>query len=102
MGALDDQERLPNWVFRIARNAIIDEYRRAARSREQVVSTVGDRPDPALIDEDEAGVLQELSGCLRPLLDGLPVEQRAAVEVIDLEGLARPMPPSAPGSRCPG
>ena len=34
VGSLDDQERLPNWVFRIARNAIIDEYRRAARSRE--------------------------------------------------------------------
>ena len=26
VGSLDDRERLPNWIFRIARNAIIDEY----------------------------------------------------------------------------
>lgn len=88
VGSLDDQERLPNWVFRIARNAIVDEYRRAARGREQVVSTVGDQPDPALM-QDEPGVLHELSGCLRPLLDGLPVEQRAAVEMIDLDGASQ-------------
>ena len=36
LGSLADQERLPNWMFRIARNAIIDEYRRAGRSREQL------------------------------------------------------------------
>ena len=44
VGTLDDQERLPNWVFRIARNAIIDEYRRAGRSREQLTATLRIRP----------------------------------------------------------
>ena len=33
--SLDDRERLLHWVFRIARNAVIDEYRRAGRAREQ-------------------------------------------------------------------
>jgi RNA polymerase sigma-70 factor (ECF subfamily) len=89
VGSLDDRERLPNWVFRIARNAIIDEYRRAGRSREQLVATMADEPAQAPMDEDEPGVLQELSGCLRPMLAGLRAEQREAVEMIDLAGLSQ-------------
>lgn len=87
--SLDDQERLPNWVFRIARNAIIDEYRRAARSREQLVATLADEPAQAPAEEDEAGAMRELSGCLRPMLDRLPAEQRDALEMIDLDGMTQ-------------
>jgi RNA polymerase sigma-70 factor (ECF subfamily) len=39
LGSVDDQERLTHWVSRVARNAIIDEYRRAARAREQLLIT---------------------------------------------------------------
>jgi RNA polymerase sigma-70 factor (ECF subfamily) len=88
MGSLDDQERLPNWVFRIARNAIIDEYRRAGRSREQLTATLHDEPAQVSID-DEPGAVRELSACLRPLLNGLPVEQRDALEMIDLDGMTQ-------------
>lgn len=87
VGSLDDQERLPNWVFRIARNAIIDEYRRAARSREQLAATLQD--EAAHLDEDEPTVVRELSACMRPLLAGLSEEQRAAVEMIDLDGMSQ-------------
>jgi RNA polymerase sigma-70 factor, ECF subfamily len=88
VGSLDDKERLPNWVFRIARNAIIDEYRRAGRSREQLMATLADQPAQELVEDDE-GVLGELSACLRPMLAGLPEEQRAAVEMIDLDGMSQ-------------
>jgi RNA polymerase sigma-70 factor, ECF subfamily len=88
MGSLDDQERLPNWVFRIARNAIIDEYRRAARSREQLTATLHDEPAQEPSD-DESAAVRELSACLRPMLNGLPAEQRHALEMIDLDGMAQ-------------
>jgi RNA polymerase sigma-70 factor, ECF subfamily len=95
LGSLEDQDRLAHWVSRVARNAVIDEYRRAARAREQLVGTPTDStavdaavaaavgPDP----EDESSAVDELSRCLRPLLAGLPPEQRRAVELIDLDGL---------------
>jgi RNA polymerase sigma-70 factor, ECF subfamily len=89
IGSLDDQERLPNWVFRIARNAIIDEYRRAGRSREQLTATLHDEPAADSADEDEAGAVRELSACLRPMLNGLPAEQRDALEMIDLDGMTQ-------------
>ncbi|RAV12813.1 RNA polymerase subunit sigma-24 [Mycolicibacterium sp. GF69] len=89
VGSLDDEEKLPNWALRIARNAIIDEYRRAGRQREHPVSTMAEQPESVLTDEDEPDALHELSACLRPLLSGLPVEQRAAVEMIDLDGMSQ-------------
>jgi RNA polymerase sigma-70 factor (ECF subfamily) len=75
-------------VSRVARNAVIDEYRRAARAREQLVASPTDTAAVTAVDpDDESSVLDELSRCLRPLLAGLPPEQRRAVEMIDLDGL---------------
>lgn len=87
VGTVDDRELLAHWVFRVARNAVIDEYRRAGRERERLVPAAGDVPadEPALGAEDAADAMEELSRCLRPLLGGLPPEQRRAVELIDLD-----------------
>jgi RNA polymerase sigma-70 factor, ECF subfamily len=87
LGSVDDRERLAHWVSRVARNAVVDEYRRAGRSRELLVAAPEDAPVEAA--EDPSDVLDELAGCLRPLLGGLAAEQRRAVEMIDLDGLAQ-------------
>ena len=88
--SLDDRQRLLHWVFRIARNAVIDEYRRAGRAREQPTGTGQDAWLELPVEAEDADLVQEeLSRCLRPLLGGLPPEQRRAVEMIDLEGMAQ-------------
>ena len=90
LASLDDRERLPNWVFRVARNAVIDEYRRAGRAREQLAgSAEAAWPEPSADADNPDDVLEELSRCLRPLLTGLAPEQRRAVEMIDLDGLTQ-------------
>jgi RNA polymerase sigma-70 factor (ECF subfamily) len=89
LGSVDDRERLTHWVSRVARNAVVDEYRRAGRAREHLVPA----PEEAVAEEpqddadDAAAVLGELSHCLRPLLNGLPPEQRRAVQIVDLDGM---------------
>jgi len=85
LDSVDDRERLTHWVSRVARNAVIDEYRRAGRVREQLEAAV---EDGAVDEPDDAeSVLDELALCLRPLLDGLSPEQRRAVQLVDLDGL---------------
>jgi RNA polymerase sigma-70 factor, ECF subfamily len=85
LGSVDNRQRLAPWVSRVARNAVIDEYRRAGRRREQLVPAT---EDAAMYADDESStVLAELAGCLRPLLAGLPPEQRRAVELVDLDGM---------------
>ena len=91
---VDDRERLTHWVSRVAHNAVIDEYRRAAREREHraptLVEAVPDEQPPSSDASDAPPEVQrELAACLRPLLGGLPPEQRRAVEMIDLDGWAQ-------------
>lgn len=87
LGSVDDRERLAHWVSRVARNAVIDEYRRAGRAREHLVPNPGDAVVEEPDDPDDSSVLHELAHCLRPLLDGLPPAQRRAVQLIDLDGM---------------
>lgn len=89
LGTLDDRDRLAPWLFRVARNAIIDEYRRAANSQEVLDPAPGDRL-AHVADVDDADVVQrELADCLRPLLGHLPPEYRRALELTDLNGVTQ-------------
>ncbi|MEU7812531.1 sigma-70 family RNA polymerase sigma factor [Pseudonocardia sp. NPDC049154] len=88
---VEDHEHLTRWVYRITRNAVIDEYRRADRERARRGGVLlDDMPESAVSAEDEPpSALAELAVCMRPLLERLPAEQRRALELSDLDGLTQ-------------
>lgn len=92
LGSLRDAERLHAWVYRTARNVIIDHYRWTATRREIASGDAADLDEmpAAAIDvavEDEGHALRELSACLAPMLRQLPASQRDAVTLTELDGL---------------
>ena len=83
-GALDDVDNPAAWLYRSARNAVIDHYR-----TRRVHDTVdGDEawPDPGPVDHGPNDATRELARCLQPMLDELPATARAALTRVDLEG----------------
>jgi RNA polymerase sigma-70 factor (ECF subfamily) len=88
LGTLDDHERVTAWVFRIARNAITDHYRRNGRRRESPAAELEPPADPsadAWLDDQDA-TLAELASCIRPLVAALPSDYRRALELTDFDG----------------
>ncbi len=75
-----DSSRVESWLFQIARNAIIDHYRRAR--------PLGQLPDD-LIDSRDFVHLEtsELSDCLPSLFEGLPEPDREALRLTAIDGM---------------
>jgi RNA polymerase sigma factor (sigma-70 family) len=86
---LADHERLTAWLFRIARNAVTDHYRRTGRRRELLDADPEPREAASSADswlDDQDAVYAELAGCIRPLVEALPADYRRALELTDFEG----------------
>ncbi len=72
------------WLYRSARNATIDHY----RTRRQHDPVNPDQVDERYLDSNEPNAAtRELAQCLRPLITQLPDKYRAALTLVDLEGL---------------
>jgi RNA polymerase sigma-70 factor (ECF subfamily) len=71
------------WLYRAARNAIVDHYR-TRRHHEPLPAEL----DLGLDAEDSGpnSATRELAGCLRPLIAHLPETYRRALTLVDLEG----------------
>jgi RNA polymerase sigma-70 factor (ECF subfamily) len=96
LGSLREADRLHAWVYRAARNVLVDYYRSSSVRREV---TSGSAEEVASVDrvdsrdhsssDDESVALQELSGCLKPMLRQLPPAYRQAMTLTDLEGVTQ-------------
>ncbi len=83
-------ESITAWLYGVARNAIIDHYRRAAVRRERPAGTYADlhqAEEPPDADPDQQR--RELAACLTPLLARLPVIYRDALQLTDVDGLTQ-------------
>jgi RNA polymerase sigma-70 factor (ECF subfamily) len=88
-GELEHSAAVGGWIHQIARNAIIDHYRRAPLRRERP-SGIEPVPDDAPAPETTApDPRDELARCLAPLLERLPERYRQAVELTELEGVTQ-------------
>jgi RNA polymerase sigma-70 factor, ECF subfamily len=73
------------WLYRVARNVIIDHYRtRRPASARVEASELSDSVDP--FADDPALARQELAQCLRALIDQLDEPYRSAITAVDLDG----------------
>jgi RNA polymerase sigma-70 factor, ECF subfamily len=83
-------DRLTAWVFQVARNAILDHYRRARRPA-GALHDDGEAPMGAAPDRgaEAKGGLEELAGCLAPMIQSLPPADRQAIELAEIQGLTQ-------------
>ncbi len=84
IGTLRDCARLQAWVYQIARNAVIDYYRRRRPSAELPESL----PMPE-VDCGEGDVECELMASLASMVDELPDKYRQALKLTLYEGLTQ-------------
>ncbi len=86
LAGLRDEERFGPWVYQVARSAIVDHLRAAAKHR--VVDVDGPEEQSLEIDDDRA-VEEELAGYLAPFVAMLPSPYREALTLVELEGLTQ-------------
>ncbi len=88
LGALRDTQRFGPWVYQLARSAVADHHRAAARHplmRDPAPgATGGDEAAAVESDEDAAA---EACGCIAPFVARLPSPYREAITLTELEGL---------------
>ena len=76
------QSRLSTWLYRIAYNACLDELQRSRRVVQLPLDGVAERAQPGLDPGDVAALRTDLAQALATL----PVEERAAVLLVDAQG----------------
>ena len=84
-GALDRVDNPTAWLYRSARNAVIDHYR--TRHPHDPLDELADLwPEPEPMDDRPNAAVRDLAGCLRPLAAQLPEIYREALDRVDLAG----------------
>ena len=80
--SIPSDERLAAWMYRTARNAIVDRYR--SRKAEPIVED-----SIAAHDDEQSMVVTELAACLAGMVNRLDPPYRDALKLADLRGLSQ-------------
>jgi len=87
LAGLRDEERFGPWVYQVARSAIIDHQRVAAKHR--VVDGEAMEEEAPEVDEDDSAVERELASYIALFVAMLPSPYREALTLTELEGLTQ-------------
>lgn len=80
---LNENEKLPAWIYRIARNTIIDHYRKAGKT-----SNVEFNEDFMIPEiEPEGDLYCQIKTCLKSFVKILPDKYRESVELSEFKGM---------------
>jgi RNA polymerase sigma-70 factor (ECF subfamily) len=82
--SLRGREAVGSWLYRIVYNASMDQLRKRQRARQVPLEDVPDRADPGPDPGEIAAGRRDLAAAL----DALPPQMRAAVLLVDAEGLS--------------
>jgi len=83
-GALERVDNPVAWLYRSARNAVIDHYR--TRRVHDPIDGADRWPDPGPSDSEPNDATRDLARCLQPLLRELPPSARDALTRVDIDG----------------
>jgi RNA polymerase sigma-70 factor (ECF subfamily) len=83
-----DVDNVAAWLYRIARNTVVDHFRSQGRHPAPEALT-DDELDAAEPGDDDPRAVRELAQCLRPLIDQLAPIYREALTLTDLDGLTQ-------------
>jgi RNA polymerase sigma-70 factor (ECF subfamily) len=100
-GALKHVDNPTAWLYRSARNAVIDHYRTRHTHQPLDQATEG-WPEPDPVDNRPNDATRALAHCLRPLLTQLPETYRDALERVDLAGQSQHAAAAELGISIPG
>jgi len=84
-GALERADNPTAWLYRSARNAVIDHYR-TRHVYEPIGPIAQVWPEPIAADDRPNEATRDLAGCLEPLVARLPNIYREALDRVDLAG----------------
>jgi RNA polymerase sigma-70 factor, ECF subfamily len=85
-------DRLGAWLYRTARNAIVDHYRAPARRREVPAGDTRDLEVPRMLpspDDDGEADTTAIAECLTPMVERLPAPYRRAIQRVELRGVTQ-------------
>ncbi|BBB90053.1 MAG TPA: RNA polymerase sigma factor SigZ [Methylomusa anaerophila] len=83
--SLRDDKKIYAWVYQIARNAIVDYYRKENRPVEfrELTEDLANEP------EDDLSVREEIGSCLKVMLENLPEKYKQAIILTEFHNLTQ-------------
>lgn len=85
IGSLKDSDKIQAWVYKIAKNTIMDFYR--AQNHELAFTEL---PEEIIVDtKNEITANDEVAQCLRAMIDHLPEKYKSAIILTEFQNLTQ-------------